>query len=119
MIGPDAVVAIRDLIGVLNLQNIESNRDLIDEFEGIADAANGVVAAHEEAKSVPDCASGGCLLSDQDCGSISWDAEFTSVNEGSNLRLPGPAPILIGDVADDRLRLTTAGFLGQPDPDED
>jgi hypothetical protein len=119
MIGPDAVVAIRDLIGAFNLQDIESARDLIDKFEEIADAANGVVAAYEEANSVPDRASSGCLLTDQDCVSISWDAGFTSVNEGGNLRLPGPVLILVRDVADDRLHLTTAGFLGQPDPDED
>ncbi len=119
MIGPDAVQAIRDLLGTLNLEGTGSARELMEKFQAVADAGNGVVAAYEEANSMPDRASIGCLLTDADCVSLSWDAGFASVNEGGNLRLPGPVLILVRDLADSRVHFTVAGFLGQPDPDED
>jgi len=119
MIGPDAVQAIRDLLGTLNLEGTGSARELMEKFQAVADAGNGVVAAFEEANSMPDRASIGCLLTDADCVSLSWDAGFASVNEGGNLRLPGPVLILVRDLADSRVHFTVTGFLGQPDPDED
>jgi len=119
MIGPDAVQAVRELLDTLNLEDTGSARELMEKFQAIADAGNGVVAAYEEANSMPDRASSGCLLTDADCVSLSWNAGFTSVNEGGNLRLPGPVVILVRDIADGRVHFAVAGFLGQPDPDED
>lgn len=119
MIRPDAVVAVRDLLATLNLEGTDNPKELMEKFQGIADAGNGVVAAFEEANSVPNRASSGSLLTDADCVSISCDDGFTSVNEGCSLNLPGPVIILVRDVADSRVHFTVAGFFGQPDPDED
>jgi hypothetical protein len=119
MIGPDAVVAVRQLLDSINLEGLRSVRDVMDRFEQIADAANGVVAAYEEANSTPDSASSGCLLTDAECVSLRWSSGFVSVNEGGNARLPGPVLILVRNVADGSMSFTTAGFLGQSDPDDD